>query len=87
MLRVITLIGGKRGEKVKEQAHRTMRPWVTWIALATLIFVHIAFVRFTLSPAVPVLAVFGVVILVAVKHLGLIAAVLARFRRAAKDGE
>jgi hypothetical protein len=86
MLHVITLIGAKRAEKLKEQAHRTMRPWVIWIALATVIFVHIAFGR-SLSPAVPALAVLGVVILVAVKHVGLIASVLARFRRAAKGGE
>jgi hypothetical protein len=58
-----------------------------WVALATLIVVHIAFLRFTLSPAVPAAAMFGVVVLVAVKHFGLIASALARFRRTAKGGE
>jgi len=84
MLRVITL---KRAEKLKKRTHRTTRPWLIWVSLATLIFVHIAFLRFALPLAVPAAAILGVVILVAVKHLGLIASALARFRRAAKVGE
>jgi hypothetical protein len=86
MLRVITLIGGKRAETLRKQSHRIL-PWLVWVALATLIFVHIAFLRFTLSPAVPAAAILGAVILVAVKHLGLIASALGRLRRAAKDGK
>jgi hypothetical protein len=75
MLHLITLIGG-----LKEQARRTMHPWLIWVGLVTLIFVHLAFLRFTLSPVLPVAAMFGV-ILVTVKHLGLIPSALARFRR------
>ena len=54
---MIALIGGKRAEKLKEHSHRTMRPWLISVALATLILGHIAFLRFTLSPAVPAVAI------------------------------
>jgi SAM-dependent methyltransferase len=78
------LIGENRAGTQKEQAHRTTRPWAIWVALALLIFVHIAFVRFTLSPVAPAVAVLGIILLAA-KHFGLVAYVLARFRRAARD--
>jgi hypothetical protein len=87
MLRVITFIGGKRAGKLKERAHRAMTPWLISVGLAAVVFVHTAFLRLTWSRALPTTAIVGVVIVVAVKHLGLIASLLARFRRVPKDGE
>lgn len=87
MLRLITLIGGNHGVVAKEHSRRAIHRWLLWAALTGLLFAHVAFLRFTLSPALPAAAVLGIVILVVVKHFGVVASVMARIRLAKKDNE
>lgn len=83
MLRLI----GRHGAGERANGRRGIHRWLLWMALAALLLAHVAFLHFTLSPALPAAAILGVVVLVVVKHLGIVASIMARIRLAKKDNE
>ena len=71
---------------MKGHSRRLSHPWLLPVGAVALIAAHVTILRYVLThAALSAAVVSGVVVLVVIKHLGLLGSVFALFRRRSQD--